>query len=334
MQGKQSQTMTLKNTPSIRAFASVVGKKEGEGPFGKYFDAVEQDSYLGEKTWEKAEGLLQHKTVEKALGKGNLQPTDIDCIFGGDLLNQCIGSSFGIRDFGIPFYGLYGACSTMAESLSLASVFVDGGYATRAIAVTSSHFCSSERQFRFPLEYGNQRPPTAQWTVTGSGAVIVEAGGNAPHITHVTTGKIIDFGVTDANNMGAAMAPAFVDTVAAHFRDTGRTPMDYDKIFSGDLGFVGSALAKDLLLEQGFDITMQHMDCGCMMFDQNTQDTHAGGSGCGCSASILAGFILPSLLQKMYNRVLFVSTGALLSATSAMQGSSIPGIAHAVVIEA
>ncbi len=322
-------TFRLTNPPSALAYAAVGGKKEGEGPLARDFDLLCDDSSFGEQTWEKAESRLQKDAVNKALEKARLSSGDIDLIFAGDLLNQCVGSTYGLRDLEIPFLGLYGACSTMAESLAVASLFVDNGLAERAAAVTSSHFCSAERQFRFPLEYGGQRPPTAQWTATASGAVIVGAAAQAPFIREVSIGKITDLGITDANNMGAAMAPAAASTIETFLRDTGTGPEDYDLILTGDLGKVGKALLLDLLKRQGIDLSRNHDDCGLMLYDEE-QDVHAGGSGCGCSASVLCGYVLPRIASGVYKDVLFAATGALMSPTSVQQGESIPGIAHLV----
>lgn len=323
-------TVELKNRPAIIAYASVVGKKEGEGPLGALFDEVNEDNTLGEESWEKAESRLQKTALQTAVRKAALQNADIDYVFAGDLLNQCIGSSFGLRDFEIPMIGLYGACSTMALSLSMAAQFVGSGAAKYAAAVTSSHFCSAERQFRFPLEYGGQRTPTAQWTVTGSGAVVLALSGGTPYVHSFTIGKIVDLGVRDANNMGAAMAPAAADTIARHIRQSGAKPSDYDLIATGDLGQVGSELLFELLHKEGLDIAPQHNDCGLMIFDREKQDVHAGGSGCGCSASVLCSDILGRMKRGELRRVLFCATGALMSTTSSQQGESIPGIAHAV----
>ena len=321
-------TFRLDHSPSAAAYAAAGGKKEGEGPLGKNFDLLYDDASLGEKTWEQAESRLQKDTVSKALEKGRLAPEDIDLIFAGDLLNQCTGSTYGLRELGIPFFGLYGACSTMAESLCAASLFVDSGLAQRALAVTSSHFCSAERQFRFPLEYGGQRPPTAQWTATASGAVVVEQTGKPPFLREVCIGTIVDLGITDANNMGAAMAPAAATTIKTFLQDSGTRPEDYDLILTGDLGKVGKALLLELLQKDGIDISKQHDDCGLMLFDLESQDVHAGGSGCGCSASVLCSYILPRIAQGVYHDVLFAATGALMSPTLVQQGESIPGICH------
>lgn len=328
-----SQTVRLSHPPTIRAWASVVGKTEGEGPMADSFDQIATDSYFGQPTWEQGESEMHKQCFELACRKGNLTPADLDYILSGDLLNQCTGSAFAMRDTEVPYFGLYGACSTMAESLSLGSMLIDGGFASHLCASASSHFCSSERQFRFPLEYGGVRTPTAQWTVTGAGAVILAAHGDGPYITYVTTGKIKDKGITDGANMGAAMAPAAYDTLSAHFRDTGRSPLYYDAIFTGDLGAIGHRAVMEQFQKDGFDLSDRYFDCGLLMFDRDRQDVHAGGSGCGCSAAILCGHILENLKTGRWNRVLFSATGALLSATSTQQGLSIPGICHAVAIE-
>lgn len=326
------------NAPGIRSFAAAVGKKEGEGPLGNCFDRVFEDNLLGEDSWEKAESRLVTEAVTVCLEKTSFSAEDIDVIFTGDLLNQCIASTFGLRAMGIPHVGMYGACSTMASSLINAAVFVGSGAAERAIAVTSSHFSSSERQFRNPLQYGGQRTPTAQWTVTGSGAIMLEKCENSAQssvsIAAATIGTIEDLGVTDANNMGAAMAPAAAQTITRHLTDRRLTPNDFDLILTGDLGFVGTELLYELLMRENIDIVSCHNDGGMMIFDRKTQDVHAGGSGCGCSASVLCGYVLPKLNTGELKRVLFVATGALMSPTSSFQGESIPGVAHAVEIVA
>ena len=322
-------TLILENTPSVESFAAVGSKKEGKGPLADCFDLLVEDSRFGEKTWEKAENRIQREAMNHALAKGGFDPEDIDYVFAGDLLNQCISSSFSLRELGIPFYGLYGACSTMAESLSLASVFVDSGAAARCAAVTSSHFCSAERQFRYPLEYAGQRTPTSQWTVTGGGALIVGRKREAPFVRAVTAGTVEDYGIKDANNMGAAMAPAASAVICRFLKDTGTTPHDYDLIFTGDLGKVGSALLYELAEREGYDMKEVHRDCGLLIYDPEKQpEVIAGGSGCGCGASVLCGYILPQIRAGKLRNVLFVATGALLSTTSTQQGESIPGIAH------
>lgn len=327
-------TLRLENCPSIEGYAAIGGKMEREGPLGNEFDLTNEDTTFGETTWEKAESRMQKTALERAMTKAKVTPKEVDMVFAGDLLNQCVSSTYGLRDLGIPFLGLYGACSTMAESLAMASLFLEGGLADRAAAVTSSHFCSAERQFRFPLEYGGQRTPTAQWTATASGAVIVGKKKQSPFIRHVTIGQIADLGITDAANMGAAMAPAAAGTIAAFFRETKTHPEQYDRIFTGDLGMVGRDLLLELLEREKLSISVQHNDCGLMIYDRNTQDVHAGGSGCGCSASVLCAHILPRIQSGEWKNVLFVATGALMSPTLLQQGESIPGIAHLVHISA
>ncbi len=326
------QTVKLNNPPSIIATASIVGPKEGEGPLRLYFDEIIDDELWGEKSWEKAESKLMRETFAKVLKKANKTAEDMEYIVAGDLLNQCLAANFGLRESGIPFFGVYGACSTMAESMSLGALLVDGAYADNVVCLTSSHFCSAEKQFRFPLELGSQRPPTAQWTVTGSGGAVLSSKGSGPYITHVTTGKIVDMGIKDVNNMGAAMAPAAMDTIVTHLKDTGFTPESYDLIVTGDLGAVGKEICNELIREQGYNISDIYNDCGVMIFDRERQDPHAGGSGCGCSATVFAGFIYKKLMEGVINNVLFVATGALLSTTSSQQGESIPSIAHAISI--
>lgn len=328
-----SQTVKLEHPPKIIAAYSIVGPKEGEGPLSSYFDHILNDDTCGKDSYEKAESQMMFTAITEALKKAKLKEKDIDYLFSGDLLNQIISSSFAAREFSIPFFGLYGACSTMSESLSLASIIMDGGFANHVVATTSSHFSSAERQFRFPLDYGSQRPQTSQWTVTGSGAVVLGHDGKYPMVTYVTTGKVKDFGQNDANNMGAAMAPAAVDTIVAHFKDTGKRPEDYDVIATGDLGRVGRELADELIKEYGYDITANHIDCGEIIFDSKKQKTEAGGSGCGCSAVVFTGYLYKKLMKKEIKKLLLVSTGALMSTTSSLQGETIPGIAHAVAIE-
>lgn len=331
MMGKQS--IQFERAPHIIGHASVVGKKEGEGPLGKAFDIVSSDDMFGENTWEEAESTLQAESVQVALGKTGIKPFQVRYLFGGDLLGQLIATSFGVEDFKIPLFGLYGACSTCGEALSLASMTIAGGYAGYVATVTSSHFASAEKQFRFPLGYGNQRPLAATWTVTGSGSFVLAPEGGHVRITGVTTGKVVDFGVKDSMNMGACMAPAASDTIYQNLMDFGRQPGDYDKIITGDLGYVGQTILIDLLKEKGFDISSVHMDCGIEIYDKDTQDTHSGGSGCGCSAVTLSAYIMPKLEKGSWKRVLFVPTGALMSTVSFNEGQSVPGIAHGVVLE-
>lgn len=327
------QSIQFEYPPHILSSGSVVGPKEGEGPLGHLFDLVGDDPMFGENTWEEAESTLQSEAVQMALGKVKMLPSEMRYVFAGDLLGQLIASTFGLEERNIPMFGLYGACSTCGESLSLAAMTVSAGYADHVLAVTSSHFASAEKQFRFPLEYGNQRPLAATWTVTGSGAFVLGRKGGHARITGITTGKVVDYGVKDSRNMGAAMAPAAADTIYRNLMDFNRQPQDYDRIITGDLGSIGQTILIDLLKEKGFDIAAVHMDCGIEIYDAKTQDTHAGGSGCGCSAVTLAAKILPMIEKGSWKRVLFVPTGALLSTVSFNEGQSVPGIAHGVVIE-
>ena len=293
-------TVTLSNRPSILGYAAVVGKKEGEGPLGRYFDYIFEDTTLGEKTWEKAESAMQREAFTRALDKAGLSPSQVQYIFAGDLLNQNIASTFGLREYNVPLYGQFGACSTMAQTLGLAAIFVDSGAADICSAVTSSHFCSAERQFRFPLEYGGQRPPTAQWTATASGSTVVGMGGNGVRIAAVCAGRVTDLGITDANNMGAAMAPAAADTIANFLQDTATSPDDYDLIVTGDLSAVGSELLCELLSRKGITLGKNYTDCGLLIYDRNKQDVHAGGSGCGCSAAVLNSYLLGKMERKVH----------------------------------
>lgn len=315
--------------------ASIVGKKEGEGPLAQYFDVIGDDPLFGCANWEEAESTLQKEACTLALGKAGLTSNDIRYIFAGDLLGQLIASSFGLMDLNVPLFGLYGACSTCGESLGLGAITVSGGFADKVLCVTSSHFASAEKQFRFPLEYGNQRPASATWTVTGSGAFILSDSSKdaKAKITGITTGKIVDAGIKDSMNMGAAMAPAAADAILSNFRDFARGPEDYDKIITGDLGAIGKTLLTDLLKAKGFDISGQYMDCGIEIFDPKSQNTDAGGSGCGCSAVVLSAYLLRKLVSKEWKRILFLPTGALLSTVSFNEGNSVPGIAHGVVLE-
>lgn len=322
-------TIKFSNPPIITAFSSVVGKKESEGPLGSCFDYVSEDDTFGENTWEKSESRMQMDAVTRALSKADISTGQVDLIFAGDLLNQCVGSNFGLRELGIPFLGLYGACSTMAESLILSAMSIDGEFASNCVAVTSSHFCSAERQFRFPLEYGGQRPPSSQWTVTGSGAMLVQDRGVGVKIKHASIGKITDLGIKDVNNMGSAMAPAAASTLSTFFKDTGTRPEQYDMIISGDLSEYGVKLTKKLLAYDGYELGENFTDCGLLIYN-SSQDVHAGGSGCGCSAVVLAGHILPKIMSGALRNILFVGTGALMSPTSVLQGESIPSVAHLV----
>lgn len=327
------QTVKLAEPPVIISASSIVGPKEGQGPLCGKFDEVLKDSLWGEDSWEKAESKIIKETMKLAVKKSGLTMANIDYILTGDLLNQLSASTFGIRDFNRPYFGLFGACSTMGESMSLGAMLIDGGFANTVLAGTSSHFCGAEKQFRFPLELGTQRALTSTWTVTGSGAVIIAKGGDGPVITYVTTGKIVDMGVTDSMNMGAAMAPAAADILLNHFKDTGRNPRYYDLIATGDLGTVGRELVVKLLEKEGYVLGSNYSDCGLMIYDNEKQDTHAGGSGCGCSATTFCAHIYEQLKKGTLSKVLFVPTGAMMSPTSSQQGESIPGIAHALAIE-
>ena len=318
--------------PAILAYASVAGKKEAQGPLRTSFDLTSDDTSFGQKTWEKAETQMQKQALRIALNKAKLEESALDAAFLGDLLNQCIGSTFSLRNSEVPAFGLYGACSTMAESLLLAGMAVSGGFCRRALAMTSSHFASSERQYRFPLGYGGQRTPTAQWTVTGAGAVILGVEGAGPFLRNATIGTIVDAGIKDANNMGAAMAPAAFETLRAHFDDLHRAPEDYDLIVTGDLGKLGSELVRELFSREGVRLKERYQDCGVLIFDTEKQDVHCGGSGCGCSASVLCGYLLNKLRSGEIKNLLFCGTGALLSPLSTQQGESIPAVCHAVAI--
>lgn len=332
MQKLGKQTIKFDNPPTIVDCSSIVGPKEADGPLAKYFDQCLDNELWGEKTWEKAESKIIKETVNTAISKSGIPSDHIEYCFAGDLLNQCISSTFGLRELNIPFFGIFGACSTFVEGLSLASVFVENGI-NYAICASSSHFCSSEKQFRFPLELGNQRPPTSQWTVTGAGSAIIAKSGQGPFITYITSGKIVDMGIKDANNMGAAMAPAAFDTLMTHFKDTGRSPNYYDAILTGDLGHIGRDILIDLCKNAGYNINSVYNDCGVLIFDKEKQDTHSGGSGCGCCATVFSGYLFKQLKDKKLNRLLLIATGALMNSTSSQQGESIPGIAHAISIE-
>jgi len=328
-----SQTVKFDNPITILQTASIVGPKEAKGPMAQYFDKCLEDEFWEEKTWEKAEAKIVKETTNMCVLKSQIPANKINYCFAGDLLNQCISSNFGLRDMGIPLYGIFGACSTFVEGMHLGAVFIDGGAAEYTLCAASSHFCSAEKQFRFPLELGNQRPPSAQWTVTGSGVALLSKNGDGPYITHITTGKIIDMGIKDANNMGAAMAPAALDTLVTHFKDTGRKPSYYDAILTGDLGHIGKEILMEMAETKGYNIRNNYNDCGVLIFDKEAQDVHSGGSGCGCCATIFSGYLFNKLKQKEYKKILLIATGALTNATSSQQGESIPGIAHAISIE-
>jgi stage V sporulation protein AD len=337
------QTLIFHNKPRIIGASSVVGEKEGKGPMAKWFDIILEDDMYEEKTWEKAESKMLKQCILLALQNSGKSKEELEIILSGDLLNQLMSSSFMARDLSIPFLGLYGACSTMTESLILGSVLVDGGYASTIASAASSHFATAERQYRMPLEHGNQRPPSAQWTATASGGMILSSESKGDqvmsqgqdlkelYITHATLGKIVDPGIKDANQVGAAMAPSAVDTIRRHFSDTERKPEFYDIILTGDLGLVGKEIALDLLKGSNLDLSQNYDDCGAMLYNEE-QDTHSGGSGCGCSASIFASYVYKEMKKGKIKNALLISTGALLSTISPQQGESIPGIAHAVAV--
>lgn len=328
-----SQSVGFLQSPFLISCGSVVGSKESEGPLAKLFDMTNEDDLFGGKTWEEAESNMQKEACVLALGKAHLQPDQIRFLFGGDLLRQGIATSMGVEALQIPMFGLFGACSTSGEALALAAMSAAAGYGSHMLAVTSSHFGSAEKEFRFPLGYANQRPLSAHWTVTGSGAFLVGVDKSHIRITGVTVGKIVDYGLKDSQNMGACMAPAAADTITRNLLDFGRKAEDYDRIVTGDLGYVGQSILFDLMKKKGFDIQTRHLDCGMTIFDQKTQDTHAGGSGCGCAAVTLAAYILPKIKKGEWRRVLFVPTGALMSTVSYNEGVSVPGIAHGIVLE-
>jgi len=329
--GKQSYF--LSSPVNILSTGSIVGPKEKNGPLHQFFDQCLEDEFWGEKSWEKAESKIIKETVNSAVAKSGIPINNIDFCFAGDLLNQCISSSFGLRETNLPFFGVFGACSTFVEGLTLGSICIDGDFAQNVICASSSHFCSAEKQFRFPLELGNQRPPSSQWTVTGAGAAVLSKTGDGPYVTCITPGKILDMGIKDANNMGAAMAGAAEDTLITHFTDTGRAPSYYDAILTGDLGHIGKDILIDLAGSKGYNIKANYNDCGVLIFDKENQDTHSGGSGCGCIASVFSGYVYDMLKQNKYKKVLLIATGALMNSTSTQQGESIPGIAHAISIE-
>ena len=326
------QSFVFDRHPAILASSAIAGKKEQEGPLKAYFDETSTDTKWGQSSWEKAESKMQELALETARKKAGIHNQDLDALFAGDLLNQCISSSFAIRDSGVPFLGLYGACSTMAEGLCLAGMAVNGGYARIAAAVSSSHFASAERQYRYPLGYGGQRTPTAQWTVTGAGCILLGHREQGPFLNAATVGAVVDYGIKDANNMGAAMAPAAYETLRAHFDDLQLSPSDYDLIVTGDLGSVGKEIMLDLFRRDGVGIGGVYNDCGVMIFDTEKQDVHAGGSGCGCGSVVLCGYLLRQMEKKKLRNVLFCGTGALMSPLSTQQGESIPAVCHAVSI--
>lgn len=319
---------------SFECFGNAVGNKEFEGPLGNCFDYHDVDNYFGQKTWEKAESEMQRLALNITLNKGNLEYKDIGALFAGDLLNQCVASSYGLAECKIPFFGIYGACSTSAEGIVLASIMTTHKIFKRCIAITSSHNCTAERQFRTPIEYGGQKTPTSQWTVTGSGAfVITEGKAEKIKIREACPGRVIDKGVTDPNNMGAAMAPAVCDTLTRYFNESMTSANDFDLILTGDLGIEGSQILDELMAAENYPLESKHQDCGVLMFDREKQDTHSGGSGCGCAASVLSGKILPDMEKGLLHKVLFLATGALMNPDSIKQGESIPSIAHLLYFE-
>ncbi len=328
-----SQSLQFAEAPFILSSASVVGKKEGEGPLGELFDMVCSSDKFGEDSWEESESTLQKEAASLAIGKASLSPSDLRYIFAGDLLGQTIASSFGLMDFEVPLFGIYGACSTCGEALSLGAMCVAAGYADHVLAITSSHFASAEKQFRFPVEYANQRPLSATWTVTGSGAFVLGKQGGKARITGITTGIITDYGVRDSMNMGAAMAPAAAKLIVQNFKDFRCDPQKYDLIITGDLGYVGQEILWKLVGDEGYDISRNHRDCGIEIFDKNEQGTQSGGSGCGCSATVLSAYFLPKIESGELKRILFVPTGAMLSQVSFNEGQNVPGMAHGVMIE-
>jgi stage V sporulation protein AD len=327
-----SQTIKFKHPPSIIGTASIVGPKEGQGRFKDYYDLILSNNIYNEKSWEKAEKKILKEAVEMAIKISNIATGEVEYLIAGDLLNQIISAGFAARELGMPFFGIYGACSTMVEGATLGSIIIDGGFADNVVAAVSSHFCTAERQFRYPLELGNQRSPTSQWTVTGAGAMILSSKRQNPCVTLATTGKVIDMGESNPNDMGTAMAPAAVDTIVKHFEDTQRTPNDYDLIITGDLGALGKEITEERLKQKGYDVSNKFTDCGVLIYYPE-QDVHAGGSGCACAAVVTCGYIFKEMLKGKYNKVLVVATGALLSTTSSQQGETIPCIAHAISLE-
>ena len=331
---RTGRTVAFSGGVSVLSWGSIGGKLEGQGPLGSYFDEIETDSFCAQASWEKAESIFQQRAMRHALERGGMQAEDLDLVLAGDLLNQCAASSFALRNQPFSVGGLYAACATMGEGLSLAAMLLQGGAANAAAVMTSSHYCTAERQYRMPLPYGSQRCPTAQWTATASGCCILGRQGDGPYITHVTCGRIMDLGIKDVNNMGAAMAPAAYDTLAALFRETDTKPEEYDLIVTGDLGELGHDIVVDFFREDGMDLGERYTDCGLLLYDREEQDMHAGASGCGCSAAVLNGYLLGGLRAGRWNKIIFAPTGALLSPTSSFQGESIPSICHAVVISA
>lgn len=327
------QTVRFVKNINIVSAASVVGPKEGQGPLGKHFDIVLEDIMAGEKSWEKAESQISKKALDLATRKAGISISGIDYVLAGDLLNQSTGSIFGVKDFNRPFLGIFGACSTMGLGMGLGAMLLEGGFGENILVGASSHFCAAEKQFRFPLELGSQRPPTSTTTVTGCGAAVLSTSGTSPRVTSFTTGKIVDMGIKDPNNMGAAMAPSAVDTLITHFKDLNITPDYYDVIATGDLGYIGHELVLSLMKKEGYDLGDNYVDCGILIYDKNSQDTHSGGSGCACSGVTFASYLYQKLVKGEIKRLLFIPTGALMSPLSVQQKETIPGIAHAISIE-
>lgn len=328
-----SQTVKFNKDISIAGTSSVVGPKEGQGPLAKYFDVVLEDIMAGEKTWEKAESQISKKALDLATRKSGISMQSIDYVLAGDLLNQSTGSIFGIRDFNRPYVGIFGACSAMGLGMGLGAIMLEGGFAKNILIGASSHFCAAEKQFRYPLELGSQRPPTSTTTVTGCGAAVLTQDEIGPKIRSITTGKMVDMGITDANNMGAAMAPAAVDTLVTHFKDLNIDASNYDLIATGDLGYIGHEIVLDLMKKEGYDLSKNYVDCGILIYDKEKQDTHSGGSGCACSGVTFAAYLYQKLIKSEIKSLLYIPTGALMSPLSVQQKESIPGIAHAVSIQ-
>lgn len=328
---RTGQTVTLERGISVVSWGSIGGKLEGQGPLGRFFDEIEADSLCGQTSWEKAESILQQRALHHALERGGMTEDDLELVLAGDLLNQCAASSFALRNRPFSVGGLYAACATMGEGLALSAMLLRAGAAGTAAVMTSSHYCTAERQYRMPLPYGSQRCPTAQWTATASGCCILGRSGDGPYLTHATMGRVVDMGVDDECNMGGAMAPAAIDTLEALFRDTGTTPQDYDLIATGDLGAIGHQVVRELMERDGYDMDGRYTDCGLLLFDREKQDMHAGGSGAGCSASVLCSYLLPGMKSGRWRRIIFAPTGALQSPTTVFQKETMPTICHAVV---
>ncbi len=331
---RTGRTVSLCGGVGVLSWGSIGGRLEGQGPLGRYFDEIETDSFCGQSSWEKAESVFQQRSLHHALARGGMRPEELDLVLAGDLLNQCAASNFALRNQPFSVGGLYAACATMGEGLALAAMLLQSGAARRAAVMTSSHYCTAERQYRMPLPYGSQRCPTAQWTATASGCCVLGRDGDGPYLTHVTMGRVVDMGVNDACNMGGAMAPAAIDTLETLFRDTHTMPQDYDLIVTGDLGAVGHSAVKELMTRDGFPMDDRYTDCGLLLFDRERQDMHAGGSGAGCSASVLCAYLLPGLKSRRWKRMIFAPTGALQSPTTVFQKETMPAVCHAVVLSA